>query len=132
VEDHCQAIQFILQNGRLGETYAVGGGNQWKNIDLVETLCSILDDLRPESPHCPHKSLITFVVDRPGHDRRYAMNIGKIGRELGWIPHERLESGLRKTVGWYLENGEWIQAIRKEQGYREWVEKNYAGRGGNT
>jgi dTDP-glucose 4,6-dehydratase len=131
VEDHCQAIRLMLEIGRPGETYNFGGDNQWTNVDLVKTICSILDDLRPESPRRPHESLITFVADRPGHDRRYAMDIGKAGRDLGWSPREGLESGLRKTVAWYLENGEWLQAIRKEQGYREWVDTNYTGRGGN-
>jgi dTDP-glucose 4,6-dehydratase len=132
VEDHCQAIRLVLEKGRPGETYNVGGGNQWTNIQLVKTVCSILDEVRPESPFRPHESLIAFVADRPGHDRRYAMDIGKAGRDLGWSPGEGLESGLRKTVGWYLENDEWVQAIRKERGYREWLETNYTGRGGNV
>jgi dTDP-glucose 4,6-dehydratase len=132
VEDHCQAIRLVLEKGRPGETYNLGGGNQWTNIQLVKTVCSILDELRPESPYRPHESLIAFVADRPGHDRRYAMDTSKSERELGWNPREGLESGLRKTVAWYLANGEWVQEIRKQQGYRDWMEKNYTGRGGNA
>jgi dTDP-glucose 4,6-dehydratase len=130
VEDHCRGLRLVLENGRPGETYAFGGGNQRTNLELVKTICSILDDVRPGSPHRPHESLIAFVADRPGHDRRYAMDAGKAGRDLGWSPREELETGLRKTVGWYLQNEEWVQAIRKEQGYREWMDKNYARRGG--
>jgi dTDP-glucose 4,6-dehydratase len=130
VEDHCDAIRRILRGGRPGETYNIGGGNQTANIDLVRTVCSILDELRPESPRRPHHSLITFVADRPGHDRRYAMDSRKIGRDLNWSPREGLESGLRKTVVWYLENGEWVQAIRGGPEYRQWQETNYAVRGG--
>ena len=132
VEDHCRAIWLVLQNGRPGEMYNLGGGNQWTNIDLVKTLCRILDELRPGSPHCPHESLITFVADRPGHDRRYAMDIGKVTRDLGWSPCEGLETGLRKTAGWYLDNLEWVQAIRKERRYQQWLETNYAERGGKA
>jgi dTDP-glucose 4,6-dehydratase len=132
VEDHSRAIRLVLQNGRAGEMYNLGGGNQWTNLDLVKTLCRILDELRPGSPHCPHESLITFVADRPGHDRRYAMDIAKITHDLGWKPLEGLKSGLRKTVGWYLDNMEWVQAIRIEPRYKQWLDKNYAGRGGKA
>ena len=132
VEDHSRAIRVVLQNGRPGEMYNLGGGNQWTNIDLVKTLCAILDELHPESPHFPHESLITFVADRPGHDRRYAMDIAKISGDLGWRPREGLESGLRKTVGWYLNNMDWVQTIRKEPRYLQWMEANYSDRGGSA
>jgi dTDP-glucose 4,6-dehydratase len=130
VEDHCEAVRLVLERGRLGETYNVGGDNQSANIDLVRTVCAILDDFLPGSPYRPHESLITFVADRPGHDRRYAMNIGKIRRELGWIPREGLQNGLRKTVRWYLDHMEWVKAIRGAAGYQQWLEANYTGRGG--
>ena len=132
VEDHCEAVRLVLERGRPGETYNVGGDNQSTNIDLVRTVCAILDDFLPESPHRPHESLITFVADRPGHDRRYAMNIGKIRRELGWNPHEGLQSGLRKTARWYLDHMEWVKAIRGACGYQKWLETNYAVRGGKS
>jgi dTDP-glucose 4,6-dehydratase len=132
VEDHCEAIRLVLENGRPGEVYNIGGGNQATNFDVVKTICILLDKLRPDSPNCPHESLITFVADRPGHDRRYAMDFGKIKRDLGWSPRESLESGLRKTVAWYLEHLEWARAVRAEPRYREWLETNYSRRGGNA
>jgi dTDP-glucose 4,6-dehydratase len=111
VEDHCCAIEQVLKTGRPGETYNVGGGAEKTNLWLVKQICQILDELRPESPHYPHESLITFVKDRPGHDRRYAINYNKIQTELGWTPQENLESGLRKTVEWYLQNQAWCQQV---------------------
>ena len=111
VDDHVRALVRILEQGRPGETYNVGGHNECTNMEVVTTLCELLDELLPESPHSPHKSLITFVKDRPGHDRRYAIDAAKIERELGWIPEETFESGLRKTVQWYLENPEWWRRV---------------------
>jgi dTDP-glucose 4,6-dehydratase len=111
VEDHCRALERVLEDGQPGEVYNVGGDNEKTNLDLVSTLCKILDDLAPNSPHKPHKSLIQFVADRPGHDRRYAIDAGKIKRELGWKPEETLDTGLHKTVQWYLEHPEWIERV---------------------
>ncbi len=128
VEDHCRAILAVLRNGRFGEVYNVGGDNQPANIEIVNTLCEILDELLPKSPYMPHSQLIQFVTDRPGHDRRYAMNIRKIEAELGWQPSQSLESGLAKTVEWYLQNQDWIAAIRKQTEYHHWLDKNYQNR----
>lgn len=127
VEDHCEAIYRVAKEGRLGETYNVGGGNQPYNIDLVQEICAILDELHPAS--APHDRLITHVPDRPGHDRRYAMDITKIRAELGWVPHHDLESGLRETVKWYLEHPEWVKAILEQNDYQGWLDKNYTERG---
>lgn len=126
VEDHCEAIQTVLHRGVPGETYNIGGGNQPTNLTIVQSLCDILDELRPDSPHAPHRELIKFVTDRPGHDRRYAMDIAKISRELDWRPRHSLESGLLKTVQWYLEHPEWVNAIRQQGDYQSWLSKNYA------
>jgi dTDP-glucose 4,6-dehydratase len=132
VEDHCEAVRQVLLRGHRGEMYNIGGGNQPANIDLVRTICRLLDELRPDSPHRPHEQLIEHVADRPGHDRRYAMDIAKIQRDLGWNPREGLESGLRKTVAWYLENRDWVDGVRGGKRYREWMKANYANRGGNA
>jgi dTDP-glucose 4,6-dehydratase len=129
VEDHCEAIYKVLKEGRVGETYNIGGDNQPPNIDIVRTICKIMDERRPDSPHYPHESLISFVTDRPGHDRRYAMDIKKIGSELGWEPRQSLKTGLEKTVQWYLENQSWVEKIRKQQDYQHWMDRNYAARG---
>jgi len=123
VEDHCEAIYRVAKDGKPGETYNVGGGNQPYNLDLVTEICAILDELHPAS--APHAALMTHVTDRPGHDRRYAMDITKIRQELGWTPRHDIESGLRETVQWYLKNTDWVQAIFEQDGYGDWLEKNY-------
>ncbi|MFN7948463.1 MAG: dTDP-glucose 4,6-dehydratase [Blastocatellia bacterium] len=125
VEDHCEAIRLVLAQGRGGETYNIGGNTQPTNLEIVTLVCAILDELRPDSPHCPHASLITFVADRPGHDRRYAIDGSKISRELGWQPRQSLASGLRKTVEWYLANPEWVAEIRARGEYQGWLKVNY-------
>ncbi|MDO9348907.1 MAG: dTDP-glucose 4,6-dehydratase [Anaerolineales bacterium] len=130
VEDHCEAIQLVLAKGRLGETYNIGGENQPCNLDIVRQICTLLDELHPEG--APHERLITHVPDRPGHDRRYAMDIVKIRAELGWEPRHNLTSGLRATVEWYLGHPEWVAAIAQQSGYNDWLEKNYAQRGGKA
>jgi dTDP-glucose 4,6-dehydratase len=112
VEDHARALVLVLRQGRIGETYNVGGGEERSNIEIVRKICAILDELLPESPHRPHERLIRFVADRPGHDQRYAIDDAKLRRELGWAPRESLESGLRKTVRWYLDNRDWWAPIR--------------------
>jgi dTDP-glucose 4,6-dehydratase len=129
VADHCEAIHTILQSGIPGETYNIGGGNQPANLTVVRTLCEILDELKPESPHAPHVSLIQHVTDRPGHDRRYAMDIRKITSALGWQPRHSLAGGLMKTVQWYLDNPQWVAAIHQQTDYRGWLERNYGDRG---
>ncbi len=113
VEDHARALVRILEAGRVGETYNVGGRNELRNIDLVRLLCGALDELLPDSPHCRHEQLIAFVADRPGHDLRYAIDASKIERELGWTPETTAEQGIRNTVSWYLENRWWWQPIRE-------------------
>ena len=128
VLDHCDAIREVLQAGRPGETYNIGGNSEMKNIDVVKTICSILDELRPNSPYRPHASLIQYVKDRPGHDRRYAMDITKINRELAWSPKCSFADGIRATVQWYLDHGDWIAHVASGE-YRNWVEANYAKRG---
>jgi dTDP-glucose 4,6-dehydratase len=125
VADHCEAIRAVLARGRIGETYNIGGQNELKNLDVVEAICAALDELRPNDPTVPHKSLIEFVPDRPGHDRRYAMNTAKIEAELKWKPRETFASGIRKTVQWYLENQAWIQSVTSGA-YRQWMAKQYS------
>ncbi len=127
VTDHCDAITSVLQRGRIGETYNVGGHNEVKNIEVVRTLCALLDELCPGASNLPHESLITYVKDRPGHDRRYAIDCRKIEQELRWDPKESFESGLRKTVQWYLEHSEWIASVTSGE-YRKWVGANYGSR----
>jgi len=126
VGDHCSAIHLVLARGRPGETYNIGGAAERKNLDVVKRVCAILDDLRPRDAG-RYESLINFVTDRPGHDWRYAMDTRKIERELGWRPAESFESGLRKTVEWYLANPEWVASVRSGD-YRKWIETNYRGR----
>ena len=125
VEDHCEAIWKVIEKGRVGESYNIGGDNQPANIEIVRTICHILDELRPSPNGEAYERLITFVKDRPGHDRRYAMNTDKIRSELNWEPKHQLTEGLRKTVQWYLDNAEWLDAIIKEKDYSNWVELNY-------
>ena len=129
VEDHCQAIYEVLKNGKTGETYAIGGNNQPANIEIVKIICEILDDLLPDSPNKPHASLISYVTDRPGHDRRYAMDISKIQTELGWQPKQNLRSGLEKTIQWYLNHPEWVTAIQSQSDFQNWLQNNYSQRG---
>jgi dTDP-glucose 4,6-dehydratase len=111
VEDHCRAVLEVLHRGRPGETYNIGGHNERTNVEVVRRICGLLDELVPDSPFVPHGSLITFVEDRPGHDRRYAIDAGKIRRELGWVPRETFESGMEKTVRWYLDNQAWCERV---------------------
>lgn len=125
VEDHCEAIYFVLKRGLNGSTYNIGGGNQPANLTIVNTICDILDEIRPKEDGSSHHNLIQFVKDRPGHDRRYAMNAGKIQRELGWHPRHSLTEGLRDTIDWYLSHPEWVAAIRKQQEYQSWMTQNY-------
>jgi dTDP-glucose 4,6-dehydratase len=126
VKDHCSAIRAVLAGGRLGETYNVGGWNEKPNIEIVKTVCTLLDELRPAAEG-PYARLITYVKDRPGHDRRYAIDARKIERELGWRPAETFETGIRKTVQWYLEHADWVARVQSGS-YREWVAANYAAR----
>jgi dTDP-glucose 4,6-dehydratase len=126
VGDHCAAIRRVLAAGRPGETYNVGGENEMPNLVIVRTICALLDELVPD-PAGPRERLITFVKDRPGHDRRYAIDARKIERELGWRPAETFETGIRKTVRWYLDHQEWVGRVQSGA-YREWVEKNYGAR----
>jgi dTDP-glucose 4,6-dehydratase len=127
VGDHCSAIRTVLERGRLGETYNVGGWNEKTNREIVETVCTLLDELRPD-PAGPCARLITFVADRPGHDRRYAIDARKIERELGWRPAETFETGIRKTVQWYLDHADWVAQVQSGA-YRDWLATNYGGRG---
>ena len=128
VEDHCAAILAILERGRAGETYHVGGGNQPTNLEVVEALCALLDARYPAAAHAPHRSLITFVADRPGHDRRYDLDCTRIQAELGWRPRHGLADGLAATVAWYASSGAWLAAIRDSDDYRRWIALNYDGR----
>jgi len=123
VKDHCAAIREVLARGRVGETYNVGGWNEKPNLEIVHTVCGLLDELRPHDAG-PYARLVTHVADRPGHDRRYAIDASKIERELGWRPAETFETGLRKTVGWYLDNAAWVERVQTGA-YREWVSANY-------
>lgn len=125
VRDHCSAIREVLARGRVGETYNVGGWNEKANIDIVKTLCGLLDGLRPRSDGKSYGGQITYVKDRPGHDRRYAIDARKLERELGWKPAETFETGILKTVQWYLQNPEWVAHVQSGA-YRDWVQKQYA------
>jgi dTDP-glucose 4,6-dehydratase len=125
VEDHWEAIYQVLKGGRIGETYNIGGNNQPANIEVIHQICSYMDECLPDSPYTPHSSLIKYVNDRPGHDRRYAMDITKMKTELDWQPRQSLGSGLRKTIDWYLQSSDWIDTIRKQQDYQNWLSKNY-------
>ena len=123
VKDHCTAIREVLARGRVGETYNIGGWNEKPNLEIVHTVCALLDELKPHADG-PYARLVTHVADRPGHDRRYAIDARKIERELGWRPSETFESGLRKTVRWYLDHGDWVERVQTGA-YRQWVEANY-------
>jgi dTDP-glucose 4,6-dehydratase len=125
VQDHCSAIRRVLDAGKLGETYNVGGWNEKTNLDVVHTLCAMLDELQPRADGQSYATQITFVKDRPGHDRRYAIDAGKLERELGWKPAETFETGIRKTVQWYLDNQDWVRNVTSGS-YRNWVETQYA------
>jgi len=124
VTDHCDAISLVLRRGTPGSTYNVGGRNEVQNIDVVRNLCQLLDEFQPQSPVTPHEKLITYVKDRPGHDRRYAIDCGKIEKELGWLPKESFASGLRKTVRWYLDHRDWVTNLTSGE-YRKWINQNY-------
>ena len=125
VKDHCSAIRRVLEAVRLGETYNVGGWNEKPNIEIVKNVCALLDELRPRADGKPYAEQITYVTDRPGHDRRYAIDATKIHRELGWKPAETFESGIRKTVQWYLDNSGWVANVQSGD-YRKWLDQNYA------
>ena len=125
VRDHCSGIRAVLAGGRLGETYNIGGWNEMANIDIVKTVCALLDELKPD-PNGKYERLIIYVTDRPGHDRRYAIDARKIERELGWRPAETFASGIRKTVQWYLANSDWVSSVQSGA-YRDWVSQQYGG-----
>ena len=125
VADHCEAIRTVLARGVTGQTYNIGGGVEKPNLELVRTICSLLDELRPDDPVVPHGKLITFVQDRPGHDRRYAMDARKIEHELGWRPQETFETGIRKTIEWYLAHESWIRDVTSGS-YRQWIATQYS------
>jgi dTDP-glucose 4,6-dehydratase len=127
VEDHCAAIRTVLQNGRVGETYNIGGNSERANIDVVTTICDLVDEMRPRSGEGPRRGLITYVKDRPGHDRRYAIDASKLSGELEWQPAANFKEGLRKTVRWYLDNAAWIESVRTGA-YMEWIARNYTER----
>jgi dTDP-glucose 4,6-dehydratase len=126
VEDHCEALRTVLARGKVGETYNIGGCNQKRNLEIVEGICAILDELRSGDPVVPHRKLINFVKDRPGHDRRYAIDARKIKRELGWAPRESFESGIHKTIQWYLDHQDWVNEVTSGS-YRQWIATHYAG-----
>jgi dTDP-glucose 4,6-dehydratase len=127
VEDHCKALLRVLEAGRVGETYNVGGNGERTNLDVVGQICDVLDDLRPLPGGGSYRAQIAFVADRPGHDRRYAMNASKLRSELGWRPEVEFETGLRRTVQWYLDHSQWIHAIETQE-YRQWLTTNYGSR----
>ena len=126
VGDHCEAIALVLEKGIVGATYNVGGDSEKANIDVVNTICSIMDEVHPAG--APHRRLITFVHDRPGHDRRYAVDASRIKRELGWRQRESFATGIRRTIEWYLSNAAWIQQVTSGD-YRNWITANYEARG---
>ncbi|EJK9928988.1 dTDP-glucose 4,6-dehydratase [Cronobacter sakazakii] len=125
VEDHARALYTVVTQGQIGETYNIGGHNEKKNLDVVLTICDLLDEIKPKATS--YREQITYVADRPGHDRRYAIDADKISRELGWRPQETFESGIRKTVHWYLNNEEWVENV-KSGAYKNWIEQNYGAR----
>ncbi len=127
VGDHCSAIRRVLEAGRVGETYNIGGWNEKPNIEIVQTVCGLLDELKPRAQGGSYREQITYVTDRPGHDRRYAIDARKIERELGWKPAETFDTGIRKTVQWYLTHGDWVRRVQSGA-YRDWINTNYAQR----
>jgi len=130
VEDHCSAVATVLEKGRPGEVYNIGGWNEMPNLEIVKTICRLLDQKSPDTARNAkghHENLISFVTDRPGHDRRYAINAHKIFNELGWKPAESFSSGIAKTVDWYLANQDWVARVKSGE-YQQWVEKNYGAR----
>lgn len=124
VGDHCEAIRVVLDKGKAGETYNIGGWNEKSNMEVIKTVCNTLDKLKADSPNCPHESLIEYVKDRPGHDRRYAIDARKVEEELGWKPKETFETGMDKTINWYLDNMEWVEHVISGE-YQNWIDKNY-------
>jgi len=132
VEDHCEAILSVLEQGENSKTYLIGGENQLTNLELVHLICRLLDDMVPESLHRPHKQLIQFVPDRPGHDRRYEIDSRNIRSSLGWVPQHDLETGLFKTIRWYLDNRSWLKSAQDRPSYAEWVNRNYGARQAST
>jgi dTDP-glucose 4,6-dehydratase len=124
VYDHCEALHMLMERAEPGENYNIGGGCEKTNLEVAETVCAMLDDLCAHSPHRPHKSLLCFVKDRPGHDKRYAINISKVNRVFGWKPKETFETGLEKTMKWYLHNESWINSVKTGQ-YRDWISQHY-------
>jgi dTDP-glucose 4,6-dehydratase len=127
VADHCEAVRLVLRKGRPGETYNIGGGSEKTNLEVVNAVCAILDELRPNRGFTRHSSLITFVTDRPGHDRRYAIDAAHLSGRLGWKPRRTFEAGLRETVQWYLDRSDWVRTVTSGA-YREWLDVNYASR----
>ena len=127
VEDHCEALRLVVDRGEPGSVYNVGGNCEKTNMEVVRTICRVLDDMKPDSPHVPHHALMRFVKDRPGHDRRYAIDSRKIERELGWRPRESFETGLLKTIRWYLDNTAWVESIRTGE-YQQWIATHYGAR----
>jgi dTDP-glucose 4,6-dehydratase len=127
VDDHARALRLVFEKGNLGEVYNIGGHNEKTNLEVVDTLCALLDELRPQANGKPYTELKTYVTDRPGHDKRYAIDASKIGRELGWTPQETFETGLKKTVQWYLDNEAWVAHVVSGE-YKTWTDKNYGSR----
>ena len=127
VKDHCSAIRRVLEAGKVGETYNVGGWNEKPNIEIVRLVCELLDELKPRADGKSYAAQITHVTDRPGHDRRYAIDASRIAKELGWKPQETFETGIRKTIAWYLDNSDWVNNVQRGA-YREWLDNNYGNR----
>jgi dTDP-glucose 4,6-dehydratase len=127
VDDHARALQLVFEKGTPGETYNIGGHNEKTNLEVVDTLCALLDEMHPRTDGKPYREQKISVTDRPGHDKRYAIDAGKIQRELGWTPQESFESGMKKTVRWYLENSAWVAHVVSGE-YRQWMDRNYGDR----